>query len=113
MGRKDSTLRPRVRPGSCVEIDSRVRKMQPFRWRTEFDRPIYFVELRDGYACSWCDLLDDQLLLLPHPLSPCSVRKFKYGTDAEIVGQVTAVAMRLSDAIDSAPDGNATLPRRV
>jgi hypothetical protein len=41
------------------------------------------------------------------------VRKFKYGTDAEIVGQVTAVAMRLSDASDSAPDGNAKLPRRV
>src|SRR5882724_6185570 len=99
--------------GAFVQIDSRVGYMQPCRWRMEFVRPLYFVELRDGYACSWCDLLDDQLLLLPHPLSPCSVRKFKYGTDAEIVGQVTAVAMKLSDATDSAPDGNARLPRRV
>jgi hypothetical protein len=41
------------------------------------------------------------------------VRKFKYGTDAEIVGQVTAVAMRLTDANDSAPGGNARLPKRV
>src|SRR5216683_353800 len=113
IGLQDMTLYPLLRPGSFVQIDPRVRKVQPMRWRTEFDRPIYFVELRDGYACSWCDLLDDQLLLLPHPLSPCSVRKFKYGTDAEIVGQVTAVAMRLSDASDSAPDGNAKLPRRV
>jgi len=113
VGLQDYTLYPLLRPGSFVQIDSRVRKVQPLRRRTEFDRPIYFVELRDGYACAWCDLLDDQLLLLPHPLSPCSVRKFKYGTDAEIVGQVTAVAMRLSDASDSAPDGNARLPRRV
>jgi transcriptional regulator with XRE-family HTH domain len=87
--------------------------LRPMRWRTEFDRPIYFVELRDGYACSWCDLLDGQLLLLPHPLSPCSVRRLNYGSDAEIVGQVTAVAMRLTDAADSPSDGNAKLPKRV
>jgi transcriptional regulator with XRE-family HTH domain len=113
VGLQDFTLYPLLRPGSFVQIDSRIRKVQPLRWRTEFDRPIYFVELRDGYACSWCDLLDDQLLLLPHPLSPCSVRKFKYGTDAEIVGQVTAVAMRLTDSAESAPDGIARLPKRV
>ncbi|PYU85383.1 MAG: hypothetical protein DMG51_08910 [Acidobacteria bacterium] len=113
VGLEDYTLYPLLRPGSFVQIDSRVRKVQPLRRRTEFDRPIYFVELRDGYACSWCDLLDDQLLLLPHPLSPCNARKFKYGTDAEIVGQVTAVAMKLSDVSDSAPDGNAKLPKRV
>ena len=113
VGLEDYTLYPLLRPGSFVQIDSRVRKVQPLRRRTEFDRPIYFVELRDGYACSWCDLLDDQLLLLPHPLSPCNARKFKYGIDAEIVGQVTAVAMKLGDASDSAPDGNAKLPRRV
>lgn len=113
VGLQDFTLYPLLRPGSFVQIDSRVRKVQPLRWRTEFDRPIYFVELRDSYACSWCDLLEDQLLLLPHPLSPCSVRKFKYGTDAEIVGQVTAVAMRLTEGTDSAPDASARLPRRV
>lgn len=113
IGLEDFTLYPLLRPGSFVQIDSRVRKVQPMRWRTEFDRPIYFVELRDGYACSWCDLLDGQLLLLPHPLSPCSARKFNYGTDAEIVGQVTAVAMRLTDGTEAAPDGTAKLPRRV
>jgi transcriptional regulator with XRE-family HTH domain len=113
VGLEDYTLYPLLRPGSFVQIDSRVRKVRPMRWRTEFDRPIYFVELRDGYACSWCDLLDGQLLLLPHPLSPCSVRRLNYGSDAEIVGQVTAVAMRLTDAADSPSDGNAKLPKRV
>jgi len=113
IGLQDFTLHPLLRPGSFVQIDPRVRKVQPLRWRTEFDRPIYFVELRDGYACSWCDLLDGQLLLLPHPLSPCSVRRLNYGADAEIVGQVTGVAMRLTDAPEPAPDGSAKLPRRV
>jgi transcriptional regulator with XRE-family HTH domain len=111
IGLQDLMLYPLLRPGSFVQIDPRVRKMQPQRWRTEFDRPIYFVELRDGYACSWCDLQDGHLLLLPHPLSPCGVRRFSYGTEAEIVGQVTGVAMRLTEA--PAADGAGKLPRRV
>src|SRR5208282_1341503 len=113
IGLKDFTLYPLLRPGSFVQIDQRVRKIQPLRWRTEFDRPIYFVELRDGYACSWCELQDGYLLLLPHPLSSCSVRRLDYGKEAEIVGQVTAVAMRLTEAPESASDGTAKLPKRV
>jgi transcriptional regulator with XRE-family HTH domain len=96
IGLQDMTLYPLLRPGSFVQIDPRVRKVQPMRWRTEFDRPIYFVELRDGYACSWCELQDGHLLLLPHPLSPRSVRRFAYGSEAEIVGQVTAIVMTLT-----------------
>ncbi len=107
IGLQDATLYPLLRPGSFVQIDQRVRKIQPLRWRTEFDRPIYFVELRDGYACSWCEMQDGHLLLLPHPLSPCSVRRVLYGRDAEIVGQVTAVAMRIVDTAD----GTAKLPK--
>jgi transcriptional regulator with XRE-family HTH domain len=113
IGLQDKTLSPLLRPGSFVQIDPRVRKIQPLRWRTEFDRPIYFVELRDGYACAWCEMQEGHLLLLPHPLSAQSVRRLNYGTEAEIVGQVTAVAMRLTDAADSAADGGARLPKRV
>ncbi len=112
VGLQDFTLYPLLRPGSFVQIDQRVTKIRPARWRTEHDRPIFFVELRDGYACSWCEIQDGHLLLLPHPLSPVSVRRFSYGVEAEIVGQVTAVAMRLTD--DSAPSGDdgAKLPKR-
>jgi len=115
IGLQDFTLHPFLRPGSFVQVDQGVRKIHPQRWRTEFDRPIYFVELRDGYACSWCELQDGHLLLLPHPLSPCSVRRLDYGREAEIIGQVTGVAMRLVDPPDSAPapGGIARLPRQA
>jgi len=113
IGLQDNTLSPLLRPGSFVQIDPHVRKIQPLRWRTEFDRPIYFVELRDGYACSWCEMQDGYLLMLPHPLSPRSVRRLNYGTEAEIIGQVTAVAMRLTEAPEPASDGTARLPKRV
>lgn len=113
IGLHDLTLYPLLRPGSFVQIDPRVRKVQVLRWRTEFDRPIYFVELREGYACCWCELQDGHLLLLPHPLSPCSVRRVAFGTDAEIVGQVCAVAMRVTDLPVPAPESAARLPVRV
>jgi transcriptional regulator with XRE-family HTH domain len=100
IGLNDLTLSPMIRPGSFVQINQKVRKVQSSKWRTEFDRPIYFIELREGYACSWCELQGGQLLLVPHPLSQCNIRQYAFGTDAEIVGQVTAVAMRITDAID-------------
>ena len=53
------------------------------------------MELRDGYAYGWCELKQDQLLVLPHSMSPVKTRQFAYPRDAEIVGRVVAcVAMR-------------------
>jgi hypothetical protein len=72
-----------------VQIDDRQNKVRKLPWRTEFDRPIYFVELRDGYACSWCELVDKKLTLIPHPLSPCGIRQFDFPTEAEVIGRVT------------------------
>jgi hypothetical protein len=85
--------------------------MQASEWRTEFDRPIYFVELRDGYACSWCEVRGSQLTLIPHPLSGCAIRQFAYPSEAEIVGQVTGVAMRLVPP-EASPDEPPRLPKR-
>jgi transcriptional regulator with XRE-family HTH domain len=111
IGLKDLTLYPLLRPGSFVQIDQNIRKIHPFKWRTEYDRPIYFVELRDGYACSWCELHDGQLILIPHPLSPCGIRQFKHGSEGEIVGRVTGVAMRIVDPDEPATVGAARLPK--
>src|ERR1700680_2227416 len=104
VGLQDLTLYPLLRPGSFVQIDPRVRKVQPMRWRTEFDRPIYFVELRDGYACSWCELQDGHLLLLPHPLSPRAVRRLAHRKDAEFVGHTTALSLTPVPPLPRAPD---------
>jgi transcriptional regulator with XRE-family HTH domain len=98
IGMGDFTMYPLLRPGTFVQIDSELANIRPSAWRTEFDRPIYFIELRDSYACAWCELSGSQLTLLPHPLSACSTRRFAYPDEAEIVGQVTAVAMRLVPA---------------
>src|SRR5258708_32795111 len=38
IGLQDTTLYPLLRPGSFVKIYPRVRRIQPMRWLTEFDR---------------------------------------------------------------------------
>jgi transcriptional regulator with XRE-family HTH domain len=95
VGLKDFTLYPLIRPGTFVQIDVNQRKLLAGSPHTIEERPIYFVELRDGYACSWCEKRENTLLLLPHPLSPVKTRQLAYPHEGEIVGRVTAVAMRL------------------
>jgi len=95
IGFSDYTLYPLLRPGSFVEIDPEVKNVTQRSTRSEFDRPIYFVDLRNEYACSWCEVMEDELLVLAHPLSPVKSRSIAFPKDAEIIGQVTGVAMRI------------------
>ena len=113
VGLQDYTLYPLLRPGSLVQVDQRARKIRQGHWRTEHDRPIFFIELRDGYACSWCEVQGNDLLLLPHPLSPVGIRRFSNGTEAEILGQVTALAMRLTDPASPSEDETSQPPKRA
>jgi transcriptional regulator with XRE-family HTH domain len=102
VGLDDYSMSPLLRPGSFVQIDPQIRRVPSSSWRTELDRPIYFLELRDSYACSWCEVIGGRVTLIPHPLSGCAVRQYAYPDDAEIIGQVTGVAMRLSAAAEVA-----------
>jgi transcriptional regulator with XRE-family HTH domain len=93
IGLEDFTLYPLIRPGSLVQIDASQRKISPVRWKTEFERPIYFAELRDGYVCGWCEIDRGKLMVIPHAHSHREVQVFDYPAQAEIVGRVTGVAM--------------------
>lgn len=107
VGLKDFTLYPLIRPGTFVQIDVNQRKVLAGSPHTIEERPIYFVELRDGYACSWCEKRENMLLLLPHPLSPVKTRQLACPREGEIVGRVTAVAMRIAKmATDLASSAN-------
>jgi transcriptional regulator with XRE-family HTH domain len=112
IGKDDYTMHPLLRPGSFVQIDNQVSRTQIQEWRTEFDRPIYFIELRDSYACAWCEVRGSQITLIPHPLSGCTLRQFAHPGEAEIIGQVTGVAMRLIPNPDEQVDTFPRLPKR-
>jgi hypothetical protein len=86
---------PLLQPGSFVLIDETRRKIVNTGWTNEFERPIYFLEHRKGFACGWCTLNESQLILQPHPASMCNPEVYSYPDEVEVIGQVTGVAMRL------------------
>jgi hypothetical protein len=95
IGLTDYTMFPLLRPGSFVQVEEQDAPPERVAYRTEFDRPIWFLELRDGYVCSWCEFERGRVISLPHPLSPSRTRAYRYPQEAELVGRVTAVAARL------------------
>ena len=70
IGTDDWFMYPIIPPGSLVVIDDTLRRIANSGWSNEFDRPIYFLEHRAGYACAWCNLTGDQMILQPHPAAP-------------------------------------------
>jgi hypothetical protein len=95
IGTADWSMYPIIRPGSFLQIDDTKRKIADSGWSSEYDRPIYFVEHRDGYCCGWCSETSGFLIVHTHSASQEAPRVFRLPSDAEIVGQVVGIAMRL------------------
>jgi transcriptional regulator with XRE-family HTH domain len=105
IGTDDFTMYPLLLPGSFVQIDESRNKIIEGMWRSEYERPMYFVETREGYICCWCALRQNQLVLQPHPLSPVQPRILKDQQEAEVLGQVVGVAMRLAECSSTSASG--------
>ena len=95
VGSEDFTMYPVLLPGSFIQVDESVHTVEEGNWRSEYERPIYFVEMRDNYTACWCSVKGDYLVLQPHPLSPVPVRMLKQSREVEILGRVVGIAMRL------------------
>src|SRR3954468_20437398 len=97
VGSQDLTMYPILPPGSFIQVDESRNRVMEGGWRSEYERPIYFVETREGHVCCWCTLRRGEIILQSHPLSPVPARILKHPQDAEVVGQVVGVAMRLGE----------------
>ena len=97
LGSSDFTMYPMIRPGSLLKIDTNQNKLTAGTWPNEYDRPIFFLELRGEYACGWCELQANRLLIIPHPSSPVGVRSLTYPREAEIVGRVVGYSTSCID----------------
>jgi hypothetical protein len=95
-------MAPLLPPGSFVQIDAKQNRIRkgPFRKsssESHFARPIYFLDIRTGYACGWCELKDGVLTLVPHPDSGVETRTFRFPSEVSVVGRVTAVTMSIEE----------------
>ena len=79
------------RNGSRVAGVQKLKKIERFSGAN-------LAELRGEYICSWCEMKDGYLSAIPHPNSKCEVRRFSYPREAEIVGRVIGVTMRLVES---------------
>jgi len=98
IGTEDWFMYPLLQPGSFVSIDDGQRKIVTSGWSNEFERPIYFFEHRQGFACGWASMNGEKLILIPHPMSTCSPQIYKYPNEIDLIGQVSGIAMRLDQA---------------
>ena len=74
---------------------TRVQKLQKVEGLPTSD----FAELHEAYAFGWCELKRGVLTLIPHPKSSREIRRFEHPREAEIIGRVTAVAMRIDKSV--------------
>jgi transcriptional regulator with XRE-family HTH domain len=102
IGTEDRTMNPLIPPGTFVQIDAKQTRVKSSSEKKSsaqslFTRPIYFLDIRTGYACGWCEIKDGQLTLIPHPDSGEQTRTFRYPGEVDVVGRVTGIAMRIED----------------
>ncbi len=95
VGLEDHWMEPLLRPGCLVLIDPAQHEIRSSGWENEYDRPIYFVDVRNYYRCCWCVREKNRLFLQPHPLSKCTPESLCTPDDAEVIGRVVGIAMRL------------------
>ncbi len=103
IGSEDFTMYPLLPPGTFLQVDEGRNEVTQGIWRSEYERPIYFVETREGYTCSWCSLQGGQIVLQPHPLSPVALRVLRHPQEAEVVGQVVGIAFKLGEWLPVEP----------
>ena len=120
IGMQDLTMYPLLLPGSFVQVDEERSRVEEGPWRSEWERPIYFVETREGHVCCWCSLRRGEIVLQSHPLSPVAARILKHPQEAEVIGQVVGVAMRLvgwyapdERQLQPTPEEGASEPKEV
>ena len=100
IGMDDYTLHPVIRPGAFVRIDPRQKKIPSVNWHSD-DRPIFFIDLRERYVCTWCEMHDGRLILIPTQQSKRRSQQVRYPAEATIIGRVTGVTMDLVEPSES------------
>lgn len=95
VGTEDVFMYPILLPGSLLLLDETKKRIAAGPWASMIDRPIYFLEHRDGWMCAWCSVVDEALIAQPHPASGLAPVVFQFPKEVDVIGQVTGVANRL------------------
>ena len=96
VGGDRNPIHPWLVNATFVVVNRRVKKPVEFTATSFWEQPLYLFLGRQGnYFCGCCALQQDFVVVHPYPDRPFSPRRFKNGTDAEVIGQVTAILRRI------------------
>jgi len=95
VGTDDWSMHPLIRPGSFVQIDEAKRQIKRDSFVHEFEKPIYFLEHRNGFRCGWCTIRNGWMVVQSHAASGVPPEIYKYPSEVDVIGQVVGIAMRL------------------
>jgi len=90
VGLSDRMMWPLIPPGSLLQLNPKVRTVANGSW-TEFERPIYLIELKGRFCCCHAQRRGEMLRLISHAesrLPPSISVPFK---EAKVRGQLTPI----------------------
>jgi len=82
----------------ALRIDARQKKIPAVHWRCDHDRPIFFVELRERYVCTWCEMHDGRLILIASQQSNRLRAASALSNDATNIGRVPGFSMDIVES---------------
>jgi hypothetical protein len=102
IGARESSMAPLLPPGTFLQIDPKQNRIKKGPYKkssseSHFARPIYFLDIRNGYKCGWCELKNVVLTFIPHPDSREQTQSFRFPDEVSGVGRVTAITMSIEE----------------
>jgi transcriptional regulator with XRE-family HTH domain len=86
-------LHPYLVGGVVILVNRRTKRPIHFRAKALWQQPLYLIRRRDGtYLCAGCSLEEGRLIVHAYPQTICRPEKLRNHVEAEVVGQIMAVA---------------------
>lgn len=97
IGGDNNPLHPYLRGGLIIMLDRRKKRPLHSREKPLWEQPLYLLLQRNGtYLAACCSIEDKNLIIHPYPqLSHRSIQ-FRNHQDAEVIGQIVAVAREIA-----------------
>jgi transcriptional regulator with XRE-family HTH domain len=90
-------LHPYLATGILAIVNRRRKTPLHFSSKPVWKQPIYVVLARDGkYLAACCGIEDDKLVIHPYGPDFHSIAEYRHHRDAEVIGQIVAIARRFS-----------------
>ena len=95
-GGERNALHPYLIDALIVVVNRRKRKPVHFRSKPLWEQPVYAMLKRDGtYLCACCGTENGSLVVHPYSQKLYRPTQLRYHDDAEVVGQIVAIARKL------------------